>query len=227
MKNTGKAEVETLLGLLESRVTNSGDRYTPTPELENIADRLWSLSIKVTDWEEIVGRVESILCSKSEGSEEESLSLIREGMLKADAARTRLVEGHTRLVLHLAKRYSNRGVEYIDLVQEGNTGLIRAAARFDPSRGNTFHSYATWWIRQSIAKAVSNQGRAVRIPATLASELRRLNRTREDLSQDLGRNPTLRELAAALELDDCSRFLEAPCVWISPPAKVMIRPLRT
>jgi len=206
LKSPHGSELKTFLESLDSRMTDTDDPCVPTSELEEIRDQLWSLLIKVTDWEEIVGQVESVLCSKheDEASAQESLSLIREGMLMAEAARTKLVEGHTRLVLHLAKRYSNRGVEYIDLVQEGNTGLIRAAARFDPSRGNTFHSYATWWIRQSIAKAVSNQGRAVRIPATLASELRRLNRTREDLSQDLGRNPTLRELAAALELDEKS-----------------------
>jgi RNA polymerase sigma factor (sigma-70 family) len=123
------------------------------------------------------------------------------GKTKLEDARKRLVEGHIRLVPYLARRYSNRGVEYLDLLQEGNTGLVRAAQRFNPLKDQRFAAYATWWIRQAMTKAINEQGRAVRIPQMLIRERKRLNRATEELRQELSRDPTRAELAEALGVD--------------------------
>src|SRR5690606_26796380 len=108
-----------------------------------------------------------------------------------------LVQSNLRFVVSVAKRYRNQGVGFADLINEGNLGLIRAAARFEPERGIKFVSYAVWWIRQSIFEALAEQGRVVRVPANRALVLHHLSRASERLRQELGREPTVAELAAA------------------------------
>jgi RNA polymerase primary sigma factor len=109
----------------------------------------------------------------------------------------RLVRANLRFVISVAKKYQNRGVSLIDLIQEGNVGLVTAARKFDPDQGVKFISYAVWWIRQAILAALANQGRAVRVPLNRASDLARIFRERERLKQELRRDPTLEEVAEA------------------------------
>jgi RNA polymerase primary sigma factor len=113
-------------------------------------------------------------------------------------ARARLIERNLRLVVSVAKKYRGRGVPFEDLIQEGNAGLIKAVERFDPELGNRFSTYATWWIRQSVQRAVADQGRSVRLPSHVVDALYRLRRAENELSLELGREATDGEVAARL-----------------------------
>jgi RNA polymerase primary sigma factor len=122
--------------------------------------------------------------------------LIRRGQ----EARQRLIEANTRLVVSMAKRYRGLGLSFLDLIQAGNLGLIKAADRFDYSRGFKFGTYATWWIRQGITRAVSQQGRTIRIPVYMSDRIRKLLRTAQRMEQNLGRRPTPEEIAEETKL---------------------------
>jgi RNA polymerase primary sigma factor len=116
-------------------------------------------------------------------------------------ARDQLIRANTRLVISIAKRYRNQGVPFLDLIQEGNLGLIKAVEKFDYRRGNKFGTYATWWIRQCVARAVPTQGRTVRVPVSAMHRIRRVYGTSRRLEQRLGRRPTLEEIAEGLEME--------------------------
>jgi len=115
-------------------------------------------------------------------------------------ARGHLVRANSRLVVSVAKKYMGRGVPFIDLIQEGNIGLIRAAKKFDYTMGNKFSTYATWWIRQAVTRAIADQSRTIRIPVHMGDQINKLLRTTHRLTQELGRDPTPEEMAGALDL---------------------------
>jgi len=131
---------------------------------------------------------------------EEEIELGRRARMGDEEAVQKLVRANLRFVISVAKKYQNRGVSLIDLIQEGNVGLVTAARKFDPDQGVKFISYAVWWIRQAILSALANQGRAVRVPLNRASDLARIFREGERLKQELRRDPTTEEVAAAAKL---------------------------
>jgi RNA polymerase primary sigma factor len=116
-------------------------------------------------------------------------------------AREHLIKANTRLVVSIAKRYIGRGVPFLDLIQEGNLGLMKAVEKYDYHRGFRFSTYATWWIRQTISRAIADQSRTIRVPVHMTDRIRRLYRTSHELEQQLSRKPTNEELAQALGLD--------------------------
>ena len=116
------------------------------------------------------------------------------------AAREHLITANSRLVISVAKKYMGRGVPFLDLIQEGNIGLIRAAKKFDYRRGHKFSTYATWWIRQAVTRAIADQGRTIRVPVHMGDQINKLLRVQHQLTQHLGRDPSVEELANALEV---------------------------
>ncbi len=116
------------------------------------------------------------------------------------AAREHLVTANSRLVISVAKKYMSRGVPFLDLIQEGNIGLIRATKKFDYRRGHKFSTYATWWIRQAVTRAIADQGRTIRVPVHMGDQINKLLRTQHQLTQKLSRDPTVEELAVALDV---------------------------
>ena len=116
------------------------------------------------------------------------------------AARAHLIRANTRLVVSVAKKYRGRGLPFLDLIQEGNVGLIKAVEKYDYRRGNRFSTYATWWIRQAVTRALANHGRTIRIPAHLGGRISKLYQVAQELEQDLGRQPTPEELAKHMDM---------------------------
>ena len=116
------------------------------------------------------------------------------------AAREHLITANSRLVISVAKKYMGRGVPFLDLIQEGNIGLIRATKKFDYRRGHKFSTYATWWIRQAVTRAIADQGRTIRVPVHMGDQINKLLRTQHQLTQKLGRDPTIEELADSLDV---------------------------
>jgi RNA polymerase primary sigma factor len=160
--------------------------------------------IKLKDWKEMiriarnvkrkVGRIE-VECGLSSDQIKEAVKAIEKGEAEAKEAKSEMVKANLRLVISIARRYLNRGLHFLDLIQEGNIGLMKAVDKFEYQRGYKFGTYATWWVRQAITRAIADQARTIRIPVHMNEIINKLNRTSRTLVQQMGREPTLEEIA--------------------------------
>jgi RNA polymerase primary sigma factor len=154
------------------------------------------LSMQVEAGRRALSRIDS-----EDGLSEEDVGLLKTERRRGEEAHASLVQSNLRLVVAISRRYAGRGMALLDLIQEGNVGLMRAVERFDYRRGFKFSTYATWWIRQAISRAIADQGRTIRMPIHILDSVNKLTRAKRELTQQLSRDPTDEELAIELDLD--------------------------
>jgi RNA polymerase primary sigma factor len=161
------------------------------------ADEEFEIAIRIEDGRKAK---DDLLCAhgRKRSLERQRLeALVQDGIM----AREHIIKANTRLVISIAKRYIGRGVPFLDLIQEGNLGLMKAVEKYDVHKGFRFSTYATWWIRQTVTRAIADQARTIRVPVHMSDRIRKTYKATHDLEQRLGRVPTLEELAVELDLD--------------------------
>ena len=213
----------TLTRMIQSRERKITDTFVglhlSPQQVENLSNRILLVDNKVRDLQERIdaeqtkdtpsgsvrgfrkqiGDVErevGLPCAKLAGLARD----IEHGRREVDTAQREMIEANVRLVISIAKRYTNRGLEFLDLIQEGNSGLMRAVEKFDYRKGYKFSTYATWWIRQAITRAIADQARTIRVPVHMIEAINKVNRAQRQLVQELGRDPSPEEIARSLDM---------------------------
>lgn len=216
--NTLEGVDEPDIAELEDEVEDDEDTLNSNQYFDDVSDdsvRLYLREIgkiPLLNTEEELELAQKVVANKEElvevltKLEEEELTTSERAKLETKAAKLskpkdKMAEANMRLVVSIAKRYSGRGLDFLDLIQEGNTGLLRAVEKFDPDKGFKFSTYATWWIRQAITRAIADQARVIRIPVHMVETINKLLRTQRRMTQDLNREPTIEELAKELEME--------------------------